>query len=300
MSRQSWRAVVEAGCSVPLGRPLGDLTAELVEMLGDPDPELRDELALSVLMTWIERGHYDDLLISLGDSVARGLVVGLGDDGEPTVFRRTFAASVVAGCIDRDAVAHLIPRDVFLRWSDLGIGWYLAERDLRGRVPGQGWAHAGARGADLLRSVAASHHAGPDEGQVVLDVISERLRTPTRYTFVDGEEDRLAFAALTVVFRGLVGGDALEVWVDRLAAGLDAPRDQPDRPAPAAHNVSAFLRAMYVHLAAGISPPGAGQAGPSTFDRPPAARSDLLLALLATIRRTTPWLYSASRRVEEP
>jgi Protein of unknown function (DUF2785) len=300
MSRQSWRAVVEAGCSIPVGRPLGDLTAELVHMLGDPDPELRDDLALSVLMTWIGRGHYDDLLTSLADSVARGLTVGLGDDGEQTVFRRTFAASVVTGCIDRDTVAHLVPRDVFLRWSDLGIGWYLGERDLRGRIPGHGWAHAGARGADLLRSVAASHHAGPDEGQVVLDVISERLRTPTHYTFVDGEEDRLAFAALTVVFRGLVGADALETWVDRMATELDAPHDRSDGPPPAAHNISGFLRAMYAHLAAGISPPDAGGSGPSIFDQPPAARSDLLLALLATIPRTAPWLYSTRRRVEQP
>jgi Protein of unknown function (DUF2785) len=293
MSRQSWRAVVEAGYAVPDDQPLGNLTAELVEMLGDLDPELRDEIALSVLATWIERGHYDDLLITLGDSVARGLMVGLGDDGTPTVFRRTFAALVVAACIDRDTAAHLVPRDVFLRWSDLGIGWYLAERDLRGQVPGQGRAHAGAHGADLLRSVAGSHHAGRDEGQVVLDVIGERLRTPTKYTFVDGEEDRLALAALTVVYRGLVAGDALDEWVARLGAGLDAPRDDPAWPTPAVHNLSAFIRAMYVHLAAGISPPSPGGTHPTVFDRPPSGRPDLLLALLATIPGTAPRLYSA-------
>jgi hypothetical protein len=292
MSRQSWRAVVEAGYVVPDDQPLGSLTAELVEMLGDDDPELRDEIALSVLATWIERGHYDDLLITLGDSVARGLAVGLGEDGTRTVFRRTFAALVVAACIDRDTVAHLVPRDVFLRWSDLGIGWYLAERDLRGRVPGQGWAHAGAHGADLLRSVAASHHAGRDEGQVVLDVISERLRTPTAYTFVDNEEDRLALAALTVIYRGLVPAGALDTWVARLATGLDAPGDEPDWPTPAAHNVSAFLRAVYVHLASGISPAAGGGTDPTLFDQAPGTRPDLLLALLAAMPKTAPWLYS--------
>jgi hypothetical protein len=292
MSRRSWKTVVEAGFAVPPDRPLGDQTADLVELLGDPDPELRDDLAYSILSTWIARGVYDDLLVSLGDSVARGMFVGLGSDGPPTIFRRSFAALVVAQCINRDEAARLTSRDVFLRWSDLGITWFLAERDLRGRIAGQGWAHAAAHGADLLQSIAASHHTGQDEARVVLDVISERLRVPTQYILVDNEVDRLALAALTVVYRNLVSGDPLDAWVTSLSAGLEPPGDSVDWPSPSAHNISGFIRAMYVHLASGISPPGSRNANGYLFKQAPPTRADLLLALLAAIPKTTPWLYS--------
>jgi Protein of unknown function (DUF2785) len=302
MSRRSWKTVIEAGFAVPPDRPLGDQTADLVELLGDPDPELRDELAYSILSTWIARGVYDDLLVSLGDSVARGMFVGLGSDGQPTIFRRSFAALVVAACINRDEAARLTSRDVFLRWSDLGLSWFLAERDLRGRIPGQGWAHAGAHGADLLQAIAASHHTGQDEARVVLDVISERLRTPTQYVLVDNEVDRLALAALTVVYRNLVAGDPLDAWVSSLSAGLEPPDPGSpglsgsgrgaDWPSASAHNISGFIRAMYVHLAAGISPQLSRPGNEYLFKQAPPMRADLLLALLAAVPKTTPWLYS--------
>ena len=39
--------------------------------------------------------------------------------------------------------------------------WLLRERDLRGFVPGKGWAHAVAHGADALGTLARSPHVGP-------------------------------------------------------------------------------------------------------------------------------------------
>ena len=80
---------------------LSDLTAELTELLGTPDSELR-ELALAVLCTWIERGVYDDLLPGLGDGIATGLLTGIGERETDSVFRRSFSALVVAEVIDRD------------------------------------------------------------------------------------------------------------------------------------------------------------------------------------------------------
>ena len=78
-----WRHVSAADFRVPADRRLSDLTAELTELLGTPDSELR-ELALAVLCTWIERGVYDDLLPGLGDGIATGLLTGIGEQRAPT------------------------------------------------------------------------------------------------------------------------------------------------------------------------------------------------------------------------
>ena len=141
---------------MPTDRPLTELTAELVDLLGSPDPRLRDGLAYEVLAGWISEGVYDDLLASLGDSVSRGLSVGLGAADGDTVFRRSFSALVVACCVERDNRAHLLPVDVVMRWAERSLTWFARERDDRGWVEGAGWSHSVAHGADLLGAFAAS------------------------------------------------------------------------------------------------------------------------------------------------
>ena len=97
-----WKQVHASGLEVPEDRPLGDLTAELTTMLGDTDPEARDGTAYPTLATWVRRGVYDDLLAGLGDGMAAGLGVGLGERETDSVFRRSFSALVLGECIARD------------------------------------------------------------------------------------------------------------------------------------------------------------------------------------------------------
>src|SRR3954447_23682646 len=85
----------------PADRPLAELTAELTTMLGAADPYLRDEIAYPTLATWVSEGVYDELLVGLGDGMTAGLVVGIGEEGTDTVFRRSFSALVLATCIER-------------------------------------------------------------------------------------------------------------------------------------------------------------------------------------------------------
>ncbi len=297
MPRGFWQQVLESDMAVPDDRPLNELTAELVTMLGSTNPVERDETACPVLATWLSEGIYDDLLVSFGDSIAQGLVVGLGKSLDDSVFRRSFSALVLAECVRRDNVARILPVDVVLNWAERAIGWYTREQDLRGWVPGKGWAHTVAHGADLIGVLSASRHLQALHQGVLLDVIAERLVAPTPTVLVDGEDDRLAHAALSIVHRNLVDAEQLDEWVSTMSGALARPRGHlTDHtwPTPAAKNTSAFLRALHVHLAIGIAP----SHDKVTFAEPPEARSDLLLALLRAIPTFTPWMYSG-RRVTE-
>jgi len=271
VSESYWEEVHATGLAVPSDRPLNELTAELTRMLGATDPQVRDAVAYPTLATWIHRGVYDDLLAGLGDGMATGLSVGLGDIGSDSVFRRSFSVLVLAECIARDNTKPLLPPGKVLEWGDRIATWLLRERDLRAFVPGKGWAHAIAHGADALGALADSPHLTTPELTVLLDVIADRVLARTEAIHVHGEADRLAGATLSVLRRNLVPLSVMEPWVNRIA-GVAAARPESDQRDPylLTGNAEAFLRALYLQLALG--------------SREPEIRHDLLLAVVGALK----------------
>ncbi len=286
-----WRAVLDNSYRVPGDRSLPELTTELVTMLGDPNPARRDRVAYAVLARWVAEGVYDELLHGLGDGVAAGLRNGVGEDGTDTVFRRSYSALVLADAIHRDTAGHLLTDDAVLRWGDLASTWYLRERDLRGHVPGKGWAHTVAHGADLLGALARSRHFGAAELAVLLDVVLNRLVTPTPYGWRHGEEDRLAYVVMAVLHRGVVDAETLTEWVHRLGAAARPP-GEPGPPTPAAVNMLAFLRALHLQLLLGVHGRDGIPGDDALFEGTAPGRADAVLALQTELRLAQPWLFT--------
>ncbi len=284
-----WEDVLARGGIVPTDRRLDDMTVELVELLGDLDPHLRDDLALTILLRWIAAGVYDDLLPAMGDGISEGLRPGLSEDGTPSVLRRSFSARVLAAVIDRDNVLHGMHREAVLRWGDRGLSWLLAERDLRGHVPGAGRAAAMEHGAELLRAMAESRHLQGEGLGVLLDALAERLLRPTPHAFSGQEADHLAYSAMTVLHRDAVEPVFLQAWIDHLAvAWRPHSEDDPGEPnglvPPQVRNTVAFARALHLQLLLGVRP----SAGREPFPGPPAARVEVLGALQAALRSSGP------------
>jgi hypothetical protein len=273
VTRVNWRAVLDDDFRVPQGASLTELTRELTELLGATDPDVRDHLAYRTLATWVGRGVYDDLLPGLGDGMAAGLQVGLGEVEGDDVFRRSFSALVLAECIARDATRPLVLGGKVLQWGDALATWMLRERDRRGLVPGKGWAHAVAHGADGLGVLARSPHLGAAELTVLLDVVADLLLQPADLPFVHGEEDHLAAATIAVLRRDCVPMTVLEPWVNRLSAGARPRGRTVDADPLRSANPQAFLRALYLQLALGSNPP--------------PARADVMLVLVGALRGTS-------------
>ncbi len=295
VSEVYWQTVMSSGMAVPEDRTLSEATVELVQLLGSPNPRVREDVAYPLLSTWIGQGVYDDLLGGLGDGLLPGLRTGLGHDGDPSVLRRSYSALVLAEVLGRDESEHLLPRTTVLTWGDQVAGWFVRENDHRGWLGDQGWAHAIAHGADLVAALARSRHLGTLELTVLLDVVGDRLLAPTPYAWRHGEDDRLAFAVMTMLHRDVLDAPLLEAWLNRLGAGLVHPptRGHQDRewPSPAARNTSAFLRALYLQLALGVQGRSDLRSDAHLFARPPRHRADLLLAVLEQLRAENPWLY---------
>ncbi len=276
-----WEQVQQTGLEVPTDRPLPDLTAELTRMLGSVDPALRDGIAYPTLSTWIAQGVYDDLLAGLGDGVAGGLVVGIGESGTDSVFRRSWSALVLRDCIARDNRRPLVAGGRVLDWGDRLATWLLREQDLRGLVPHHGWARSIAHGADALAVLARSPHLAAPELTVVLDVIADRVLLPVATPFAAGECDRLAAATMAVLHRDAVPPTVLEPWIARLASIAATRSCLDDRdPHLVRANPENFLRSLYLQLA--LAP------------RPPRVRADLLLVLVEALRSTNADLFRAA------
>lgn len=285
-----WQQVLDSGARVPTDKSLDDLTHELFEMLGDPDPRVRDSLAYPVLATWISDGVYDDLLSGLGDGACVGLESKLGGDTDDSVFRRSFSALVLAQVVSRANTTGTISPAKMLTWGDRATTWFTRERDLRGYVTGKGWAHTVAHGGDLLGQFARSFHFGIHELTVLLDVIGDRVLLPTGHRLHHGEDDRLAYAVMAVLHRNLIQTTVLEAWVAQLGSALGTPRGAGEWPSPTAFNTQNFLRALHLQLATGVR----GQDLPGDqvlFATPARARADLILAILEALRAASPWLY---------
>jgi hypothetical protein len=279
MESAFWDRVVAEGHKLPADRPLADLTAELTTMLGSADPYLRDGIAYPTLATWVSDGVYDDLLQGLGDGMTAGLSVGIGEQGTDTVFRRSFSVLVLAECVERASALMSsgagVPDETVLRWGDRIAGWLVRERDLRGFVPGKGWAHAVAHGADAVGALAESAVMGRMELTVLLDVLADRLLALTEHRFVHSEDDRLAAATMKILRRDLLALDVLEPWVARLTDRSRPVFDREDvDPYLVNGNVQAYLRALHLQLA--LAP------------HPPACRADLLLVLIEQLRKANP------------
>lgn len=266
-----WRGVVRDGVRVPDDRTLGDLTAELTTMLGSPDPEIRDGVALQVLTVWIGRGVYDDLLAGLGDGMAAGLRVGVGETGTSTVFRRSWSARVLAHVLHRDQDEQLLPAEDVLRWGDRLTTYLLREQDVRGFIPGQGSARSVAHAADALTALASSRHLGPLELTVLLDVIADRLvgGLPLDHN----ETDHLAAATIAVLLRDRVPFDVVEPWVARIAVHADPESAAPNvDPWTHVRNTQSFLRSLHLQLLLG--------------PRRPPTRADMVLVVGDALRTT--------------
>jgi len=273
MTKADWLRVPASGYRVPDGRPLPDLTAELTELLGSPDPSLREDVALAVLTTWISRGVYDDLLTGLGDGIATGLVRPRGpvNDG---IHRRVASAVVLGHCLARDTQRSLLPRGKVLDWGDRIATWLLAETDLRAHAGDRGWVQAIGRGADALAELARSPQLGRAELAAVLDLIGERVIADVPAPWTGFEADRLARAAVAVLRRNLLTLDEVEDWAARIGRRALAHARRTDQPDHAGANADAFLRSLYLVLALG--------------NQPPPIRADLVLTLVTFLRELHP------------
>jgi hypothetical protein len=219
------------------------LALEVFDHLGSPDPELRDELGLTALGTWIvDHGRLSPAELqelrrrALGD---RGIRFHLGASGDDTVFRRSFSLLVLAIVLVADKQRRFLDAGDWLEIADGLVSYCHGERDVRGFVPGHGWAHAVAHAADVADECATSRFSRPEVCERLLsafDVLVARADD----VFQAEEDERIGIALAAMLSTG-------QLTASRLRAFLDE-RDLSERAYRT--NWKHILRSTYFRLGA--------------------------------------------------
>jgi hypothetical protein len=251
--RSYWEAIIRTGYTVPADQTPFVLARELSGLLGSPDPELRDNIAFSILSVWLsgDAQFSDQELVALLKEWQANLRVGMDQVGSDAVLKRSFSALCLATLAERDLKSPFLGPQRFHELLDSALEYLSAERDLRGFEASKGWVHATAHTADLLRELSRNRLLRPVDQKQVLAGIARRLASAGE-VFTQGEQDRLAQAVTVIVLRPDFDAAGFDAWLTAFrAATRQAARTRPLTPAALAtyQNNTYFLQALYARLA---------------------------------------------------
>ena len=251
MEAAFWQGIVARDYARPSEPGLEVLTDELVAYLDSTDPVQRDEWGYGILVRWILMGHYDTA--ALRDLTARllpGLQVGIGEHGTDSVFGRSFRALVLGAILEYDLEHLFLDAPEVHASLEAALTYLEREQDVRGFVPGKGWAHALAHTGDWLGSLARHPKVGTDDQTRILEVMAAKIAAPTDHALIHHEPSRLAVPAFELIRRQELDPSVLHAWIEGIMTVLDArlQRQFTGGMDASRANVEAFFASLYLLL----------------------------------------------------
>jgi len=249
VDKDFWVSIAKNDYKIPEGHSLEELTKTLFSYLGSTDPELRDDIAYIVYANILKREMYSkEEIRAQVDELLSNLEKGIGETESDSVFLRTFSVLFLAEIVHNDNKKPLLDEDAIQSILTKGL-WYLdAEKDPRGFIPIQGWAHALAHTADLMLVLGKNRHVTKDDLEKILQGISNKLVRSTNFIYIHGEDERLANAVMAIFRRNLVSRDFLTNWLKSLTTPERSWNGayMDEEKAKAFHNVRNFLRGVWI------------------------------------------------------
>jgi hypothetical protein len=221
-----WRGIAAAKFDLPPGASAPPLASELLVSLGSPDPELRDDLATSILTSWI----YQKKLLTSDDlrpivvRLEGNLRAGIGEAGTDGVLLRSFSALALSVIAARENEAPFLTAREFDELLEAALTYFHDERDTRGFDPVKGWMHSAAHTSDLLKFLARNPRLSPPAQARILSALLAKNREASA-PFSQGEDERMARVAISIVRRADFDRDGFVSWLAaaRTAAAFPSP-----------------------------------------------------------------------------
>ncbi len=215
--KEYWRGIAAKKYEVPEGEKAFALAKELSANLKSPDPELRDDLAYSILTEWIlEKNAFTaEEMLTLEAEWRGNLRTGIGDSGTDSVLGRSFSALMLATIAERELKSPFLGEARYRMLLEAALQYLSDEKDVRGFDAKKGWIHATAHTADLLAALVRHPLFAEADQARLLEAVAKRLATAgTIFSF--GEQDRLANAVGAMAGRADFDEAGFALWVNRM------------------------------------------------------------------------------------
>ena len=203
----------------------------LLDHLGDPSPEIRDEL----VFTSLARGIQEELFsleqfqfISEEVSSDEGLYKEIDSRGV-SALKRSFRALIYANLLSADGNEHSLfykglKADIRNAMLSQGLYYLKKEKDTTGFSSQYGWVHAFAHGADLLTEVICHPDFPSNRVSEVFDVLGQLFkRIPIRFT--NDEDWRLARVLYEPILQGKLEQEQVASWIKTVDFPIEERED---------------------------------------------------------------------------
>ena len=251
------QAIAANGYGVPQNVDYWQTSVEMLAHLGAIDPELRDDLIYTTCVKWAGADLYtpDQYRAILNTALDQEhAFFGLGERDTDSVFTRSFSMLLAVLPIYKHRLTPFLTPHEIRAALDRTLDAFTHEVDLRGYVEVKGWVHAVAHTADLLDEFAQCEEIDRDGLLRILEAIKAKLLA-TDVVFIAEEDERLAYAVLSLFGRGVLLERDLEPWIKAFA-----PIERVGEWRARHINVKHFLRSLYFqakyrHLAEWVCAP---------------------------------------------
>lgn len=262
MDKSLWLNIKLGEYAEPTGHPIMTLTPELLSYLGSPNPELREEIAYSILDTWIHRGYYSHTeLWDIAITLLNNLTIGLGEQLSDTIFLRSFSLLILTEIVYYDLTHPSLLEIEVRQLLEQVLDYFKAEQDLRGFDSEKEWIHAVAHAADFFFVLAQHSNVTVSDLERIMNALVEKITAPVAHVYLYGEEERLVRTVIGILQRDLLKLPFLTKWLEHLVqpSGRIAWSESFESgklmevvrsPAEtcARHNTRSFLYSLYFQL----------------------------------------------------
>ncbi len=203
----------------------------LLDHLGDPSPEIRDDL----VFTSFARGIQEELFTKEEFQFISAMIVSDGgldkeiDKVGLSTLERSFRALIYANLLSADGNQHsiyyqVLKTDIRNTMLDQGLHYLEKEEDTTGFSSQYGWVHAFAHGADLLTEVVCHPDFSASRIYEVFEILGQLFKRIS-IRFTDDEDWRLARVIYEPILQGKLEQEQVTAWIKAVDFPIEERED---------------------------------------------------------------------------